>query len=97
MLKIIDTKTYKTIHVGNCPVSNKSELTWVGFSEEGMFTIIDSYGVVSGFNFKNSNFLPLLDLKEKFPNHYRQIWTVGFLENEMLYVQMLKGEEQPPL
>lgn len=69
--KIIDTKTYKTIHNGNCPVSNKSELTWVGFSEEGMLTIIDSYGVVSGFNFKNFNFVPLTDLKEKFPNNYR--------------------------
>jgi len=61
-------------------------LTWVGFSEEGMLTIMDSNGLVSGLNFRNWKWLPLIDLKIQFHDHFKQIWVVGFMENELLAI-----------
>ena len=95
--KIIDTKSYKTIYDSRCPVSRGSELNWVGFSEEGMLITMDSNGLITGLNLRNCQWVPLLDLKLKFHENFRQIWIVGFMENELLAIQMLRNEEQPPL
>jgi chromosome transmission fidelity protein 4 len=44
--KIIDTNTFTTLYDSQCPVSVASDLTWVGFSEEGLLTTMDSNGII---------------------------------------------------
>ena len=56
----------------------------------------DDYGVITGFNFHTESWVPILDLKDKFPSTYKQIWIVGFLEHQLSYIELQKGHEQPP-
>jgi len=37
----------------------------------------------------------MLDLKQDFPNTFRRIWVVGFMENCLLYIELAAGELQP--
>jgi hypothetical protein len=37
---------YKTLYEGQCPVSKRSSISWMGFSEEGMLVTMDDAGVV---------------------------------------------------
>jgi hypothetical protein len=95
--RIIDTNSFKTIFDDFAAVSQSSDINWVGFSDEGMLITMDSYGVVSGFNFKTHQWIPLLDLKEKFTEKYdmSRIWIVGFMENSMMYIELAKDQMQP--
>lgn len=43
---------YKTIYEGDCPLSKRSNISWMGFSEEGMLILMDDAGVVKGFNLR---------------------------------------------
>lgn len=50
--KIIDCQDqFKCVYDGQFPVSNGSQLKWVGFSEEGMLSSLDDNGVLTGFDF----------------------------------------------
>ena len=93
--KIIDVNTYKTVYDGQCPISRNAKLTWVGFSDEGMLITMDDFGIVSGFNYKNQQWIPLIDLKDQFTDNYKYIWIVGFMENYMMYIELLKDQVQP--
>lgn len=86
--KIIDTNNFKTIYDGQCPVSKSSNISWFGFSDEGHLTSFDDNGIISAFNFKNEQWSPILDLKVKFPRAYKNIWIVGFMENQLMYIEM---------
>ena len=58
---------------------------------------MDDNGIVSGFSSKTQQWLPLLDLKVKYPETYFNVWIVGFMENLMLAIEIPNGCEQPPL
>ena len=83
-----DDTLYHTLFEGQCPVSKRSSITWIGFSEEGMLSSMDDNGIVSGFNPKTKQWTPLLDLKEKYPETFQTVWIVGFMEGEMLAIQV---------
>jgi len=93
--RIIDTNTYKTVFDDFAPVSKHGDLIWVGFSDEGMLITLDNMGVISGFDFRNSQWIPLLDLKNKFPETYHRVWVVGFMENSLMYIELAKDQIQP--
>lgn len=56
-----------------------------------MLTTQDDFGVITGFNFRTESWVPILDLKEKFPATYKQIWIVGFLEHSLSFIELQKG------
>jgi len=94
--KIIDCSNFRTVFDGQCPCSRNSQLTWVGFSEAGMLTTMDSFGVISSLNFQSQQWIPLLDLKSKFPQSYKNIWVVSFDGPKLYFIELPKGAEQPP-
>lgn len=95
-LKTSDT-LYQVLYEGECPVSKRSSMTWMGFSEEGMLISMDDNGIVSGFNSKIKQWTPICDLKNKYPETYNTVWIVGFMENEMLAIQVPSNCDQPPM
>lgn len=58
---------------------------------------MDDNGIISGFNNKTSQWLPLLDLKMKYPETFFNIWVVGFMDNILLAIEIPRDCEQPPL
>ena len=58
---------------------------------------MDDNGIVSGLNQKTKQWLPLVDLKVKYPDTFFNIWIVGFMENLMLAIEIPRDCEQPPL
>lgn len=96
--QIIDCgkNSYKTIYEGFCPITKNSILNWIGFSDEGMLLSRDDLGVISMFSFKSKQWIPVLDLKKKFDNSYKSIWIVGFMEHELMYIELPRGADQPP-
>jgi hypothetical protein len=63
--KILDCSknSFNIVYDGFCPVSRNSHVNWFGFSDEGMLISKDDFGVLSSFNFKNQQWIPILDLK----------------------------------
>ena len=104
MFKIIDCggqafnkqSLFKTKFEGQFPISREARVLWAGFSEEGMPMSYDDNGVLSGFNFQNKTWMPLLDLKCEFPSTYKNFWIVGIAENELLAIEMPKNSEAGP-
>jgi len=37
----------------------------------------------------------LVDLKDNFPDNFKSIWIVGFMENFLMYIELLKDQIQP--
>lgn len=74
-----------------------SNLTWASFSEEGMLIVMNDNGVISGLNFKINQWVPLKDMKTKYQETYKNFWIVGFMENDLLALELPSGLEQPPL
>lgn len=96
--KIIDcSDQFKCIYDGQFPVTNGSQLKWVGFSEEGMLTSLDDHGILTGFDFQMKQFVPLLDLKVRYPITFKQIWVVGISDNELLVIELPTDHSQPHL
>lgn len=93
--KIIDTNSYKVVLDDICPISRRSTMTWFGFSDEGMLISVDDKGVVTALNMRNHQWIPILDLKTKFPRNYDSIWTVGFMDHEMMYIELQRDQIQP--
>ena len=86
---------FKQVYDGFCPVSKNSNLDWIGYSDEGMLIVKDDFGVISSFNMKNKQWIPILDLKQKFEQTYKHVWVVGFMENKLLYIELPRGCDQP--
>ena len=70
-------------------------MTWFGFSDEGMLISLDDKGVISALNMQNQQWIPVLDLKQKFPRNHDCIWVVGFMEHKFMYIEMQKDSIQP--
>ena len=62
-----------------------------------MLASMDDKGVISALNFKNKQWMPILDLKIRYPKTYNNFWIVGIMENELLVIEMPVSGEQPPL
>ena len=84
--KIIDTNTFKTIYDDCCPVSRRGNLTWFGFSDEGMLISQDNKGIVNALSMKSEQWVPVLDLKNEFTDSYDRVWIVGFMEHKLFYI-----------
>lgn len=93
--KIIDMNNYKTVYNDFIHISRRSQLTWVGFSDEGMLITMDDKAVISGLNFKEEQWIPIFDLKQKFPKSFDRIWIVGFMEHKLMYIELQGDQLQP--
>ena len=60
-----------------------------------MLIIANNLGTISGLNYKNKKWTPLLDLKRKYPKDYRSMWIIGFTDGELIGIMMPRGFEQP--
>jgi hypothetical protein len=93
--KIIDTNNFKTVYNDFVHVSRRAQLTWVGFSDEGMLISMDDKGIISGLSFKSEQWLPLIDLKQQFETKFDRIWIVGFMEHKLMYIELQADQIQP--
>lgn len=60
-----------------------------------MLSSLDDHGVLTGFDFQMKQFVPLLDLKVKYPLTFKQIWVVGISDNEILAIDLPNDHTQP--
>ena len=66
------------------------------FSKEGILISYDSYNIVRGFFYEvQNNWVPLLDLGNKYLNENKNFWCIGVEENEIYGIEM-KGEKIEP-
>ncbi len=94
-LMIMNVDTGKVQHQGTLPLSRKSTLTWLGFSDDGLLVTADSNGVyrvvLSGSGYM---WCPLLDTKT-LPKAERP-WPIAVIGNQLLNVKC-KGALQYPV
>lgn len=74
-----------------CPISHRSNLIWLGYSEEGMLFTFDNEGILRTLNPFNKQWIPVIDFKYKYPDIYTQLWIVGVSEGEVLVIEMAKN------
>jgi hypothetical protein len=91
----VGTSAYSVIKDLECPVSRYSNLSWLGFSEEGQLFTFDTEGLFRGLNFRNYQWSPVFDFKFTLPVTYGQLWIVGVAEAEILALEMPKGYAAP--
>ena len=89
-------KTFTVLSDIECPISRYSNLTWLGYSEEGQLYTYDNEGVVRMLNPVNNQWIPALDFKQKLKATYNQLWIVGISEWEILGIELPKGYNAPP-
>ena len=63
-------KLYSTLFEGQYPIAKNNNIIWAGFSEEGMLATLSLDGVLSALNFKNNQWVPILDLSDSFPETF---------------------------
>ena len=76
-----------------CPIVTESILSWFSFSEEGMLIVGNNFGTISGLNYKNKKWTPILDLKHKYPKDYRSLWIIGITDGDLIGIMMPRGLE----
>ena len=96
--KILDSnKMFNEIYDDELSISPESNLIWFGFSEEGVLISYDSYNILRGFFVHiNSNWVPLLDLGEKYSGTNINYWVVGVDEGEVYGIEMKGDAIEPP-
>jgi len=73
-----------------------SNLIYFSYSKEGILISYDSYNIVRGFFYDvQNNWIPLLDLGNKYINENKNFWCIGVEENEIYGIEM-KGEKIEP-
>ena len=92
-----NNKLYSTLFEGQFPVAKSSNMTWVGFSEEGLLATLSIDGVLSALNFKNNQWVPILDLSDTYPDTFSNFWVVGLMETELVAIEMPNDCDTPPL
>ena len=95
--KILDEyKMFNEIYDGVLSISPYSNLIYFSFSKEGILISYDSYNIVRGFFYEvQNNWVPLLDLGNKYISENKNFWCIGVEENE-IYVIEMKGEKIEP-
>lgn len=97
-LKVInmDDKDYRVVLETECPVSKEAYISWMGFSEEGQFITFDSDGILRAFNFRNQQWIPILDFKNKHADIFEKLWIVGVTDGEVLAIELPSREVSVP-
>ena len=95
--KILDEyKMFNEIYDGVLSISPFSNLIYFSYSKEGILISYDSYNIVRGFFYEvQNNWIPLLDLGNKYISENKNFWCIGVEENEIYGIE-LKGEKIEP-
>ena len=95
--KILDEyKMFNEVYDGILSISPFSNLIYFSFSKEGILISYDSYNIVRAFFYEvQNNWVPLLDLGNKYLNENKNFWCIGVEENEIYGIEM-KGEKIEP-
>ncbi len=95
--KILDEyKMFNEVYDGVLSISPFSNLIYFSYSKEGILISYDSYNIVRGFFYEiQNNWIPLLDLGNKYINENKNFWCIGVEENEIYGIEM-KGEKIEP-
>ena len=95
--KILDEyKMFNEVYDGILSISPLSNLIYFSYSKEGILISYDSYNIVRGFFYDvQNNWIPLLDLGNKYINENKNFWCIGVEENEIYGIEM-KGEKIEP-
>ena len=95
--KILDEyKMFNEVYDGVLSISPFSNLIYYSYSNEGILISYDSYNIVRGFFYEvQNNWIPLLDLGNKYINENKNFWCIGVEENEIYGIE-LKGEKIEP-
>jgi hypothetical protein len=95
--KILDEyKMFNEVYDGILSISPFSNLIYFSYSKEGILISYDSYNIVRGFFYEvQNNWVPLLDLGNKYINENKNFWCIGVEENEIYGIEM-KGEKIEP-
>ena len=95
--KILDSyKMFNEIYDGILSISPFSNLIYFSFSKEGILISYDSYNIVRGFFYEvQNNWVPLLDLGNKYISENKNFWCIGVEDNEIYGIEM-KGEKIEP-
>jgi hypothetical protein len=95
-MKVIDvSKTFSNIVETEVPLSPSSNLIWTSFSEEGSIYTYDTDGILRTFSFAmGSNWVPVLDVKQKYDIDADKFWIVGISEGEITCC-VLKNKSAP--
>lgn len=95
-------KYFSEIYDGILPLSPFSTLNWFGFSEgkiilinlDGILISYDSDKIIRGFSLGISkNWIPLMDLKELYPNS--SFWIIGVQDEEVYGIELKAGITEP--
>ena len=95
--KILDEyKMFNEVYDGILSISPFSNLIYFSYSKEGILISYDSYNIVRGFFYEvQNNWVPLLDLGNKYINENKNFWCIGVEDNEIYGIEM-KGEKIEP-
>ena len=95
--KILDEyKMFNEVYDGILSISPLSNLIYFSYSKEGILISYDSYNIVRGFFYEvQNNWVPLLDLGNKYINENKNFWCIGVEDNEIYGIEM-KGEKIEP-
>ena len=95
--KILDEhKMFNEVYDGVLSISPFSNLIHFSYSKEGILISYDSYNIVRGFFYEvQNNWIPLLDLGNKYISENKNFWVIGVEENEIYGIEM-KGEKIEP-
>ena len=95
--KILDEyKMFNEIYDGILSISPLSNLIYFSYSKEGILISYDSYNIVRGFFYEvQNNWIPLLDLGNKYISQNKNFWCIGVEDNEIFGIEM-KGEKIEP-
>ena len=95
--KILDEyKMFNEVYDGVLSISPFSNLIYFSYSKEGILISYDSYNIVRGFFYEiQNNWIPLLDLGNKYISENKNFWCIGVEENEIYGIEM-KGEKIEP-
>ena len=95
--KILDEyKMFNEVYDGVLSISPLSNLIYFSYSKEGILISYDSYNIVRGFFYEvQNNWIPLLDLGNKYISENKNFWCIGVEENEIYGIEM-KGEKIEP-
>ena len=95
--KILDkNKNFSIIYENTLPISPESSLIFFQYSKEGILITYDSYNILRGFFFEvENNWVPLIDLGEKYNEKNMNFWVVGVEDREVYGIE-IKGDKIEP-
>ncbi|GAA5900425.1 hypothetical protein JCM6882_001243 [Rhodosporidiobolus microsporus] len=98
---LIDTDTFEVVQQGKVPLSGKTTLKWIGFTDDNIPVMYDSDGLISILDRsrrpRQGRWLPALDTLSLARRDGKQesYWPVGVTEQQA-HVVILKGGETHP-